>query len=705
MAVNNNKIGGDKIKKYPLEKQEENKDCSAACISMIIQYYKGHIDMETLRDCLHITKNGSTAFHLIEGARKIGFNANGYQCEFADFQKEKIILPCIANVVVNKSYSHFIVIYEINYKKKELIIADPANKIMKVTFDNFNLIYSGVIIILYPEKKLPYTEKTKFSLKNIMYLLEGSNKFIINIILLSIFIITYSVIASFYAQFMLRSIENPPNNIKFFFLFIIFSLIMIFKIVSEFFRSQLFIYITQKIELILGLDTFDKILSLPYRYYRNHTTGDIISRIRESSIIRDVISKWLITIIIDIPLMIISFICIYFISSNLAMLSLIIFFLYVLLLKIFNNSLENAIEHCQEENSNLTSNQIESISAFETIKGINIEKFIKFKIEKAQVKFLNSLYRFQKITIIETMMKDLIYNIGYFFIFLFGCLYVQNEIISFGSLLTFQSLFGYFVNPIRQLVDLNTETKNAKKAFNRLTSIYVSDKSKGFVKEEIKGKIVFNSLSYSYDNYNLILKNINLEISDKEKVIIIGKSGSGKSTLFKLLKGYYQVGRNMIYINDIDINDYEKKNSILYINQNEILFTDSLYNNIVFDNKINQNEYYEITKLCEIDKIIKNNNLGYSLLIEENGSNLSGGERQRIILARTLLRNFNILIIDEGLNQLDSDLERRILINLFKKFNNKTIIVISHRLENLDLFDRMVKFKDGTIIENIVKNG
>lgn len=371
-----------KIKKYPFTEQEEIKDCGAACLSMIIKYYKGFLGMEEIRELINVTKKGTTAFHIIEGAKKIGFNANGYNCELDKFEEENIMLPCIANVIMNKSYSHFIVIYNINYKKKELIIADPSNKIMKISFDNFKIIFNGVVLILYPNRKLPYTNQTKFSFRNLSYLLKDSKQFILNIIILSFFIIIYSILSSFYAQFMLTNIQNKELINKYIFLFVIFSTIAILKTVSEYFRDKIFIYLTERIELIINMDIFNKILSLPYRYYRNHTTGDIISRIRESSLIRDSICRWLLVIIIDIPLMIVSIIFIYLINSTLALLSIISFIIFILLLKFFQNPLENSIEECQEANSELTSIQIESMSAFETIKEIDIEIFTKRKMEK-----------------------------------------------------------------------------------------------------------------------------------------------------------------------------------------------------------------------------------------------------------------------------------------------------------------------------------
>ena len=216
--------------------------------------------------------------------------------------------------------------------------------------------------------------------------------------------------------------------------------------------------------------------------------------------------------------------------------------------------------------------------------------------------------------------------------------------------------------------------------------------------------IKLNNLSFSYDDNKNILKNISLEIEQNEKVLIIGSSGSGKSTILKLLKKYYKVNRNQIFIDDIDINDYLKKTldeSICYISQNESLYTDTLYNNIDLYRSISKEKIYEIAKICELDFI--DDKLGYNMLIEENGFNLSGGQRQRLILSRSLLNDFNILLIDEATNQIDISLERKIFKRMFDKFKNRTIIAVSHRLENMDLFDKVIKINNSKI-EVITRN-
>ena len=691
------------MKKYPFDKQEDSKDCGATCLSMIIRYYGGYLCMEEIRQLVNISRDGTTAYHICEGAKKIGFDAIGFKCELANFKNEKIIFPIIANVIVNQSYTHFIVIYDINYRKKELIIADPADKIKKISFDSFNLIYSGVILVLYPKQKLPFVEKTKITINDFKSLFAGNKKFLVSIFFLSCFVIIYSLLLSFYSQIMIDSLSNRTNYLSI--IFIMFLVVNIIKITSEYFKNIVFTYITQKIELLITMDSFEKILSLPYCYYRNHNTGDVLSRVKDISLIRDTISRWIIVLIVEIPLMIISFIILYSINAKLSLISLCIFLLYWFILKVFHHPLEEIIGKCHKDNSALTSYQIESINSFETIKGLGIKEKVKNKVEKLENIFLHSLLKYQKTYLLENYLKELIQGIGYLVIFYFGCCLVRDEMITLGVLFTFQNLLSYFLTPVRELVDLDADTKNMKKAFIRLKELFKTEENIGYITARTIGDINLKNLNYSYRLDYEVLKNVNLKIKKGEKVLLLGKSGSGKSTLLKLLKRYYAVDRGHVEIGNIDINDYKNLNDILYINQMEFLFTDSLYNNVTLGEEINGKKLEEIFKLCEIDEIVKKSNLGYFLLIDENGFNLSGGERQRIILARSLLKPFNILIIDEGLSQVDTDMERRILKRLFKKFYDKTIFVISHRLDNSDLFNRHIELDKGTILKDVVRNG
>jgi len=693
-------IGGENIRKYPFIKQDNIKDCGCACLGMIINFYGGNLPIDQIRDLTKTDKNGTTAFHIIEACKSIGFNAEGIKTSLEQLNKENLILPCIAHVVIDGKYKHFVVIYKIDFKNKKIIIADPSCSIKKITFSEFQKMWSGVLITLYPLKKLPLTQNISF-IDFLLKIIKLHKAFIFNIIMLSIFITMFSVISSFYMKNILDAINY--NNLTIIFIFFLF--INIFKILSDFFRNKLLIYLNQKIDLLLTLDTYKKIISLPYNYYHTRTTGDIISRVNDLSIIRNMITKVSLSLFIDLPLALVTFIIFYIINTKLFFISLIIVFIYLLLMIFSKNRITNNINTIQVNKSETMSYMIETINGFETVKSVGNETQIIDKFEKKYVKFLKNIFKFDNYNNTISILKDLVNAMGYLTIIYVSAKMVILGNLTFGDLLVFVNLLNYFLEPIKNIIDLNSEIKEAKNSLRRILELFKNENKKQTFIDNVKVKeIFFNNLSYSYDYKEKQLKKINLKLK-KQKILILGKSGSGKSTLFKLLMRYYEIPRNQITINGYDINDYKDdviKQNFSYISQNEILYTDSIYNNLKIDKNITEEQIIEISKKCFIDEFL--NDLGLNMLIEENGYNLSGGQRQRIILARALLKNFEVLIIDEGLSQMDINLERKILKNLFKMYENKMIIVISHRLDNMDLYDRVIELKNGEIVKDVFKN-
>ena len=667
---------------------------------MIINFYGGNLPIDQIRDLTKTDKNGTTAFHIIEACKSIGFNAEGIKTALEQLNKENLILPCIAHVVIDGKYKHFVVIYKIDFKNKKIIIADPSCSIKKITFSEFQKMWSGVLITLYPLKKLPLTQTISF-IDFLLKIIKLHKTFVFNIIMLSIFITIFSVISSFYMKNILDAINY--NNLTIIFIFFLF--INIFKILSDFFRNKLLIYLNQKIDLLLTLDTYKKIISLPYNYYHTRTTGDIISRVNDLSIIRNMITKVSLSLFIDLPLALVTFIIFYIINTKLFFISLIIVFIYLLLMIFSKNRITNNINTIQVNKSETMSYMIETINGFETVKSVGNEAQIIDKFEKKYVKFLKNIFKFDNYNNTISILKDLVNVIGYLTIIYVGAKMVILGNLTFGDLLVFVNLLNYFLEPIKNIIDLNSEIKEAKNSLRRILELFKNENKKQTFIDNVKVKeISFNNLSYSYDYKEKQLKKINLKLK-KQKILILGKSGSGKSTLFKLLMRYYEIPRNQITINGYDINDYKDdviKQNFSYISQNEILYTDSIYNNLKIDKNITEEQIIEISKKCFIDEFL--NDLGLNMLIEENGYNLSGGQRQRIILARALLKNFEVLIIDEGLSQMDINLERKILKNLFKMYENKMIIVISHRLDNMDLYDRVIELKNGEIVKDVFKN-
>lgn len=304
--------------------------------------------------------------------------------------------------------------------------------------------------------------------------------------------------------------------------------------------------------------------------------------------------------------------------------------------------------------------------------------------------------------------QNIVSYLGIIVINYIGIINIINGNLTIGSLIIFNTILDYYLSPFKDIINLCSDYIYVFNAINRVNNIYEVDLEDSFNDNNLlsSNDIVIKDLDYSFNGRRSVLNGVNLEIDGGSKVLFLGSSGGGKSTLLKILYKYYDVARTKVFIGGYDINDITKgeiRNKLVYVSQNEVLYTGSIKDNIYVDRNILLKDVLDVYKLVEIDNIIKDNLLGYDMLLEENGTNISGGERQRIILARALLKNSDIIMIDEGLSQMDVELERRILSKMFCKYNNKTIIVVSHRANNMDLYDKVIKIDSGRIINIIDK--
>lgn len=685
------------MKKSLIVLQEGNKDCGASCLLSVVHYYGGNISKEKIIDMTKTTKEGTTFYNIKEASNQIGLIAKSYKVEEIEKIKE-ITSPFICQVSKNSSM-HFIVVYKVNNNK--LLIMDPAiGKVIMDIFD-FNNIWTGYIMILEKVGILPDYKNTKCLNKEIIKVLTSNKKIIIFIIILSIIVTLLSCLISLYSQIILdKVIDTEINNLIV--ITIAFFILLIIKNITNYIRNHLLIYLNQKLDIKILLTAFTKVILLPYNYYKNRTSSEVLSRINDLSNIKTFISKLIVTILLDLLLLVAAIIVISNINKQILKIYLLVDLLYLLIIIIFNKKIKYQTVKVQEEVAQTNKNIIEAINNFEAIKGLNIEDKIIYKFTKDYTSLLNTKYHIDKQNNIIVLLKDNIMDISILLTNFYILKEIMNNSMTVGDYITISFMTNYLIYPVRNIIDIIYDYHYVKSSITRANNLLEVSSEKINEKEvlDINGNIKITNLKYTYNNKNIILKDINLFIKDKDRVLLLGSSGSGKSTILKLLYKYLEADRKTIYINNYDINDYslsDIRKNITYISQNEQLFNDTIRNNILLNRDISEIDYLNICKILHIDDIVKDNVLGYDYLIEENGINISGGQRQRIILARGLLKSSKIIMIDEGLNQIDIKLEREILQDVFTYFHNKTFIIVSHRRDNNDLYNRIIKIKDGEV--------
>lgn len=692
------------MNKKLIVKQDGYKECGAACLLSIIKYYKGSISINRLLELTHTDKNGTSFYNLKEASSKLGLEAIGFKVINKDLTSiiNQLKMPSICQLI-NDNYEHFVVLYQI--KNNKVIIMDPAVGFRTIKIDNFISMWTGYIMIFSKTKEIPYIKDEKYLNRIIIDTLIKNKSIVLNIILLSIIFTIISCIYAMYFQIVIDNIIDTNKNNLLIITFI-FSILLLIKCIASFFRNELLIFINQKLDCSIFLSSFQKILLLPYSYYKNRTTGEVISRINDLAYVKNMLSKIILTVFLDLIISLVCGFILFRINKLMFLLLVITIMIFILIFKMFKPILKKYTDINQENNAIINSHMVEMINGFETIKNLNMEREMNEKISSLYVKALNDSFTYDNINNLELFIKDIVTYISILLIEFIGFTLEFDNILSLGEIITFTTLISYFIDPIRNIIDLNKEYFYALNSLKRANNLFDIESTDLVTKTnyDILGNINIKNLTYSYNDYTDTLDNITVNIKKGEKVLLLGNSGSGKSTILKLLSKYYMPKRDNIYIDEVDINDISisnLKDNIVSISQDEIIFTDTIKNNIILNRNIDDTSFMKVCKLTYVDEIVKDMFLGYDTKLEENGQNISGGQRQRIILARTLLKKSNIILIDEGLNAIDINLERKILKNIFNEYRNKTIIIVSHRLENMDLYNKVIRLANGKI-ENIL---
>ncbi len=459
-------------------------------------------------------------------------------------------------------------------------------------------------------------------------------------------------------------------------------------------------------------ELFQKILRLQIAYFSDEKKGNIISRMTND--VQEIdwgIMSSLEMIFRDPVKIIIYLVSMCIISWKLTVFAFILLPLFGLLIGKTGRSLRKTSMTGQQQMGGLLSQTDEMIGGLRVIKAFNAENHINAKFEQANdeyTKLMNSVHRRR---FLASPLSELLGTIAVIIILCFG----GTMILSTKTTLSPEALIGYLVifsQIIQPAKLLSTGWFNIKKAMasvDRVNEILdvenpIANTQGNNILREFNDEIEFRNVRFSYNEETEVLKGINLKIKKGQCVALVGQSGSGKTTMVDMVPRFYDVTGGEILIDGKNIKDYklDSLRSIMgYVNQIPILFNDTIYNNITLGQPgITKDDVIRATKIANAYNFIMETENGFETNIGDGGCKLSGGQRQRISIARALLKNPPILILDEATSALDTESERLVQDAIEKLMQNRTSIVVAHRLSTIKNADMIIVMNNGEIVES-----
>ncbi len=485
--------------------------------------------------------------------------------------------------------------------------------------------------------------------------------------------------------------------------FILFVMRGLFTFCNNFLMNS----VSAKILKALRQDFYKKLLRLPISFYHDRSSGSIVSRLLndigslEASITYTAKNFFVETFTV----IFLAGVALYR-RWDLALLSFVVIPMVVLVSDRFGRRMKRTSLRTRKLISEVTKVIQETLGGIKIIKAFVMEEEMQKKGERAISEHYRNVMREVRINEFTTVMMEVIGGLGVAVILYYGTLLIIREELTIGAFFSFVTAVLMMYTPLKRLSRVNNHFQSVRTALQRLREIHrLEEERTGTLrKETIKGHISIRGLTFRYPgSEEPVLKGIDLEIRPGEKVALVGYSGAGKSTLADLILGFWRHYEGSIRIDGVELREYDLgflRSKMALVSQEIILFDDTIRNNILFGRPDASDE--EVQKAAEIayaHEFIVRMPKGYDTPVGERGVKLSGGQRQRIAIARAVLRDPRILILDEATSSLDADSEAKVQMALERIMPGRTTIIIAHRLSTIVNADRIVVMHMGRVLQ------
>lgn len=688
-------------------RQHDEMDCGSVCLQMILRHYGRFCEIHEIRARCFTNESGTSLYSISQAAESYGFESTAFRCDLVSLLT-KVSFPIIAHW----NEDHFIVIYKTD--KRFVWVADPALNIIKYTHSEFLLGFEsegtdqGTILTLNPSFSINNHDQDIETEPNAWkYLIEHLFRYKIFIYQVLIAAFASSTIVILLPLMTKALIDEGIVNQDYLFIkAIIVGQLLLFagKVSFDALRSWIILHWSYRINLSIISSFLMDLLGLSAQDLQKKSSADILQRIDDYQHVEQFIAHTSINVVLSgITFTIFSILLLNFNISIFLIFCIgtLISILWVWAFQKKRKQIYYKLVGLMTQNK---SNIIEIIESLQEIKIFRLEQRMRWKWEDIQVKEYQATLKNLKIEQTQEVGFHAINEIKNITIIFVGAISVMRGELSIGTILAIAFITGELNNSLSFLPSVFHIGQDAKISLERLIGISQSSKKKkGSASEFASDSITMKDVSFSYDGYTSVIKNLTLQIPHGKTIAIVGSSGSGKTTLLKLLMKFQEPTNGKIIIGETDlehISDEKWRSKIGVVSQDGFIFSDTVSNNISLSSPLSSmKRVVKCAKIANIHGEINDLPNGYLTKIGQNGVTMSKGQYQRILIARAIYDDPEYLFFDEATSALDSSNEKIIQGKLQIVFKKKTVFIIAHRLSTVVNADNIIVLEKGSIIE------
>ncbi|HQZ87170.1 MAG TPA: NHLP family bacteriocin export ABC transporter peptidase/permease/ATPase subunit [Gammaproteobacteria bacterium] len=696
--------------KTPTVLQMEATECGAAVLGIMLAYYERYVPLEELRIACGISRDGSKAINILKAARTYGLLASGAQGDIDALHEVRFPF------IVFWQFNHFVVVEDIQEDK--IYINDPATGRRNVTPDEFNKSFTGIIIILEPGPEFKKGGLSHSIFRSLKARFLKSLPTISFLILISLALIIPGILIPGFSKIFIDNVLLASTHNWLVILLIGLCLTAILRGIFSAVQQYYFLRFHMKLMIIGGATLLWHAFRLPIAFFEQRYAGDISERLGANERIAAILSNNVSSSVVSLISMIFYAIIMFMYDWRLTLIGLITAATNAGILYFISNRLRDVSRKFLQDRGKLAGIEINGIKTIETLKSAALDAVFFKRWSGNHAKIIDSQQKLSLYYQLISTTSSLLSGLSMIFILGLGSYRIMEGFLTVGTLIAFQTLLSSFNDPLNTLLGIGTKLQEVPGDIARLEDVLAQVEDTRFtnipsteqsIQAEIKTtslehnmSIIMQEITFGYSKLDPpLIQNFSLSLKKGGHVAIVGATGSGKSTLAKLLSGLYKPWSGSIAIAETPLESLSPQalaENLALVDQDILLFEGSIRDNLTLWNaNLPLQELERASKEACIYDVLVNRPKLFDSFVEEGGTNFSSGECQRLEIARALVRNPQIVILDEGTAALDSLTEQAIIENL--KARGYSLLMITHRLSTIRDCDEIIVLTHGQISE------